>query len=143
MSIRTEEFVFFVFDFFSTDTADGTDLMLLQFDHHDPFLPPVINPPQFVIDDLFDINSVYIDSFQKIMNYYAPTYGEDPFWLSDNNNLEKFFLDRGYIFEKKGKFTYFAVTCKQFFRFEYLLVRKKLSKNKCLKALRNIIYRGC
>lgn len=104
---------------------------------------PVINPPQFVIDDLFDINSVYIDSFQKIMNYYAPTYGEDPFWLSDNNNLEKFFLDRGYIFEKKGKFTYFAVTCKQFFRFEYLLVRKKLSKNKCLKALRNIIYRGC
>lgn len=72
-----------------------------------------------------------------------PTYGEDPFWLSDNNNLEKFFLDRGYIFEKKGKFTYFAVTCKQFFRFEYLLVRKKLSKNKCLKALRNIIYRGC
>lgn len=82
---------------------------------------PVINPPQFVIDDLFDINSVYIDSFQKIMNYYAPTYGEDPFWLSDNNNLEKFFLDRGYIFEKKGKFTYFAVTCKQFFRFEYLL----------------------
>lgn len=104
---------------------------------------PVINPPQFVIDDLFDINSVYIDSFQKIMNYYAPTYGEDPFWLSDNNNLEKFFLDRGYIFEKKGKFTYFAVTCKQFFRFEYLLVRKKLSKNKYLKALRNIIYRGC
>lgn len=94
---------------------------------------PVINPPQFVIDDLFDINSVYIDSFRKIMNYYAPTYGEDPFWLSDNNNLEKFFLDKGYIFEKKGKITYFAVTCKQFFRFEYLLVRKKFSKNRYLQ----------
>ena len=104
---------------------------------------PVINPPQFVIDDLFDINSVYIDSFRKIMNYYAPTYGEDPFWLSDNNNLEKFFLDKGYIFEKKGKITYFAVTCKQFFRFEYLLVRKKFSKNRYLKALRNIVYDGC
>ena len=77
------------------------------------------------------------------MNYYAPTYGEDPFWLSDNNNLEKFFLDKGYIFEKKGKITYFAVTCKQFFRFEYLLVRKKISKNRYLKALRNIVYDGC
>ena len=103
---------------------------------------PVINPPQFVIDDLFDINSVYIDSFRKIMNYYAPTYGEDPFWLSDNDNLEKFFLDRGYTFEKKGKISYFAMTCKQFFRFEYLLARKKLSKNKYLKALRNIICRS-
>ena len=98
---------------------------------------PIPNPPQFRIDQLFNVESIYVDVYNRKFEKHPESCGGGPFLLETNDNLKRYFMDNNLDIISYSRIQSMSLQLKNSIRYEMLILRKRLKKiNLIRKAIR-------